>query len=57
MGYTSLIDTQNTIRPSCKVAIIGAGLAGLATAISLQRAGHEVTVFELSPELKEVCFL
>ncbi|KAB8304608.1 hypothetical protein EYC80_003984 [Monilinia laxa] len=54
MAYTSLIDTEKTIRPSCKVAIIGAGLAGLATAISLQRAGHEVTVFELSSELKEI---
>ncbi|MET0982469.1 MAG: NAD(P)/FAD-dependent oxidoreductase [Telluria sp.] len=35
--------------PSCnhlKLGIIGAGTAGLATAIALARAGHAVTVFE-----------
>ena len=37
------------IMPSCNllsVGIIGAGTAGLATAIALARAGHAVTVFE-----------
>ncbi|GMI66933.1 hypothetical protein like AT5G61290 [Hibiscus trionum] len=31
---------------SCKVAVIGAGIAGLVTARELQREGHHVTVFE-----------
>ncbi|EDO03573.1 hypothetical protein SS1G_06054 [Sclerotinia sclerotiorum 1980 UF-70] len=43
-----------TPKPSCKIAIVGAGLAGLATAVSLQRAGHQVTVFEVYSGLKEV---
>ncbi|CAG8948678.1 hypothetical protein HYFRA_00001798 [Hymenoscyphus fraxineus] len=38
----------------CKVAIIGAGLAGLATAVAIGQSGHEVTVFEKSSELKEI---
>jgi salicylate hydroxylase len=29
-----------------KIAIIGAGFAGLASATLLARAGHQVTVFE-----------
>ncbi|KAK8693425.1 hypothetical protein V6N13_071009 [Hibiscus sabdariffa] len=32
--------------PSYKVAVIGAGTAGLVTARELQREGHHVTVFE-----------
>ncbi|APA09748.1 hypothetical protein sscle_05g045180 [Sclerotinia sclerotiorum 1980 UF-70] len=43
-----------TPKPSCKIAIVGAGLAGLATAVSLQRAGHQVTVFEVYSGLKEI---
>jgi phytoene desaturase len=31
-----------------KIAIIGAGIAGLATAVRLQKQGHSVTVFEAS---------
>ncbi|KAJ7277250.1 FAD/NAD(P)-binding domain-containing protein [Mycena rebaudengoi] len=36
------------------IAIVGAGLAGLATAVSLRRAGHIVNVFEISALNKEV---
>ncbi|KAJ7265102.1 FAD/NAD(P)-binding domain-containing protein [Mycena rebaudengoi] len=36
------------------IAVVGAGLAGLATAVSLRRAGHIVNVFEASALNKEV---
>lgn len=37
------------------VAIIGCGLGGAATAIAIQRAGHQVTVYEQANGLDEVC--
>jgi NADPH-dependent glutamate synthase beta subunit-like oxidoreductase/CO/xanthine dehydrogenase FAD-binding subunit len=39
-----------TTRKGKKVAIVGAGPAGLAAAYYLRRAGHEVTVFDRQPE-------
>lgn len=33
-----------------KIAIIGAGIAGIASAIRLQKKGYEVTVFEAAPK-------
>lgn len=36
---------------SCRVGIVGAGTAGLATAIALARSSHEVHVFEKHPSL------
>ncbi|KAI9497287.1 hypothetical protein BDB00DRAFT_926145 [Zychaea mexicana] len=36
------------------VGIVGGGLGGLATAIALRRAGHNVTVYEGAKELSEV---
>ncbi|MCC2973973.1 NAD(P)/FAD-dependent oxidoreductase [Massilia sp. IC2-476] len=38
-------------RKGCRVGIVGAGTAGLATAIGLARHGHEVHVFEKHPSL------
>ncbi|MFE1085528.1 FAD-dependent oxidoreductase [Brevibacterium sediminis] len=35
-----------------KIAVIGAGIGGLSTAVGLQRAGAEVTVFERAPEVR-----
>jgi len=37
-----------------RALVIGAGIGGLATAIALQRTGHEVLVIERAPELVEV---
>ncbi|MEV1295505.1 FAD-dependent oxidoreductase [Pseudonocardia sp. NPDC049635] len=37
-----------------KIAIIGAGVAGLSTALLLRDSGHDVTVYERADELTEV---
>lgn len=37
-----------------KVAVVGAGVGGLATAVALRRDGHEVHVYEDAPALSEV---
>ena len=36
------------------ILVVGAGIGGLATAVSLARRGHKITVFEQAPELAEV---
>lgn len=36
------------------VIVVGAGLGGLAAAISIALSGHKVTVFEATKELSEV---
>ncbi|KAJ5104580.1 hypothetical protein NUU61_001927 [Penicillium alfredii] len=40
--------------PSVSIIIVGAGLGGLATAIGLRRADHQVTVLEKAPALGEI---
>ena len=40
-----------------QIAIIGAGLGGLAAAIGIARAGHKVTILEQTSLLGEVSFL
>ena len=40
---------QGLVKPGRRVVIIGAGLTGTETAISLAREGHEVTVFDRLP--------
>ncbi len=37
-----------------KIAIAGAGIAGLATAIGLARQGYDVNVFERAGKIEEV---
>ena len=37
-------------RLTSTVAVVGAGWSGLAAAVSLVQAGHEVTVFEMAPQ-------
>lgn len=39
------------------VIVVGAGISGLATAISTALSGHNVTVFESAKELLEVYLL
>lgn len=38
------------------IAIVGAGLGGLAAAIGIAKAGHQVTIVEQAPALGEVSF-
>ncbi|MCJ1364519.1 hypothetical protein MMC16_003630 [Acarospora aff. strigata] len=40
--------------PKFHVAIVGAGLGGLAAAIGIARAGHKVTILEQAPALGEI---
>jgi 2-polyprenyl-6-methoxyphenol hydroxylase-like FAD-dependent oxidoreductase len=46
--------SSRTSHRKTKVLIIGAGIGGLATAISLRRAGFEVDTFEAAPVLRGI---
>lgn len=39
---------------SAKIAIVGAGIGGLSLALSLQRQGFTITIFERSPQIRAV---
>src|SRR6476620_9127626 len=40
--------------PNCRIAIVGGGLAGLATAQALKSVGVRAEVFEAAPALGEI---
>lgn len=40
--------------PELHVVVVGAGMAGLGTALAVRKAGHQVTVLEQAPEFGEV---
>lgn len=48
----SVIKMQSSYK--LHVGILGAGLAGLSTAVCLARYGHHVHVYEASPQLSEL---
>ena len=37
-----------------RIIVIGSGIAGLSAAIAYRKVGFEVTVYERSPELREI---
>jgi monoamine oxidase len=47
-GPVAMLDLQNVARAPKKVAILGVGIAGLAIAYELERAGYECTIIEAS---------
>ena len=50
------IKQQQTRNKTCQleILVVGAGLAGLGCAISCALAGHQVSILEAAPEIKEV---
>ena len=53
IGTTRLEESLGLTKPNkLKVAIIGAGVSGLCSALFLKRLGHEVTVFEKDKSIK-----
>ena len=53
IGTTRLDESLGLTKPNkLKVAIIGAGVSGLCSALFLKRLGHEVTVFEKDKSIK-----
>ncbi|KAF2402274.1 FAD/NAD(P)-binding domain-containing protein [Trichodelitschia bisporula] len=52
--HTSTASPPTPALTPLRIAISGAGLAGLAAGIALARRGHTVTIFEATPALSEV---
>lgn len=50
------MSSHNHLRPVFSVVVVGCGLGGMASALALAEAGHQVAVIERSPELQEVKF-
>ena len=47
-------DAARLIDPRDEHDFVGGGLGGLAAALFLRKTGHDVTVYEQAPELREV---
>ncbi|KIW67265.1 hypothetical protein PV04_06530 [Phialophora macrospora] len=57
MGLTSEVNREKKYAPAkvpLKVIIVGAGIGGLAAALSLGKRGHHVHLIEFAPEIAEV---
>lgn len=50
-GVSGFHDTEAMMH----VVIVGAGLGGLAAAIGIAKAGHQITILEQAGALGEVC--
>jgi salicylate hydroxylase len=48
------MSSSPTAFKALNIAIIGAGLGGLSTALSLRRAGHNITIYERSSFAGEI---
>src|SRR5437879_475208 len=53
-GYRSIERQEERMSGSCKIAIVGGGLAGLAAANALRTFGMAPEVFETAPALGEI---
>ena len=42
---------ENQLARTLKVAVVGGGWSGISAAVSLADAGHDITVFEMAPQL------
>ena len=49
-GYSPFRPMNTQPVPPLRIAIVGAGWAGLAAAVHAVQAGHAVTVFEAAPQ-------
>ena len=54
MDYV-LVPIESPSKPQFHIAIVGAGLGGLAAAIGIAQAGHRATILEQAEKLGEVC--